>query len=188
VSTTVHPVRQETNGRAIAALVLGIAGLVIFPFVPSVLAVWLGITGRRQIRRDPTQTGEGLATAGLILGWIGVAMSTLAVLLIGLVFGLFAFSSVSSSVSEPGAVSFGGSAVTSSASPSSAALARPMNKCLRGAGATVTRAGKRSWHVSFPNGQTFGWRPAATASGVRTAPRSIGGTAGRAWTACLART
>ena len=41
---------------------------------------------------DPAVTGEGLATAGVTLGWIGVALSVLALLF--LLVGLAVFFSV----------------------------------------------------------------------------------------------
>lgn len=57
---------RETNGMAIAAMVLGIVG-------SSVLALVFGYVARRQIDRSGgTQTGRGFATAGIVLGWIEV--------------------------------------------------------------------------------------------------------------------
>lgn len=71
----------RTNGKAIASLVLGIVGLTGIPFVCSILALVLGYGARREI----VVTGEeggGLATAGIVLGWVGVALVLLAVLLV----------------------------------------------------------------------------------------------------------
>jgi Domain of unknown function (DUF4190) len=66
----------RTNGLAIAALVLGIAGLVFNPCgVASILALVFGYMAKGQIDRAPeTQGGGGMAIAGIILGWIGVAI------------------------------------------------------------------------------------------------------------------
>jgi hypothetical protein len=66
----------KTNGLAIASLVLGIAGLVFYACgVPSVLALVFGYMSRGQIDRDPqNQGGRGMALAGIIMGWIGVAI------------------------------------------------------------------------------------------------------------------
>jgi hypothetical protein len=56
-----------TNGLAIASLVCGILGI-------SVVALALGYVGRSQIRRSrPRQRGNGMALAGIVLGWIGFA-------------------------------------------------------------------------------------------------------------------
>jgi Domain of unknown function (DUF4190) len=67
---------QRTNGLAIAALVLGIAGLVFNPCgVASILALVFGYMAKGQIDRAPeTQGGRGMAIAGIIMGWIGVAI------------------------------------------------------------------------------------------------------------------
>ena len=54
---------------SVVSLVLGLVGLPLcFLFVPSLLAAVFGIVGLNQIKRDPTQSGRGLAIAGLILG------------------------------------------------------------------------------------------------------------------------
>ncbi len=74
---------SRTSGAAIASLVLGIVGVTVFPLIPSVLALVFGSRARDELRGDPGVSGEGLATAGIILGWIGVAIS-----LLGLVFVL----------------------------------------------------------------------------------------------------
>jgi len=66
----------KTNGLAIASLVLGIAGLLFYACgVASVLALVFGYMSRGQIDRDPqNQGGRGMAIAGIIMGWIGVAI------------------------------------------------------------------------------------------------------------------
>lgn len=75
----------ETSGKAIASLVLGIGGFVIFPFVLSILAIVFGHQAKREIAQRQGLGGAGLATAGIVLGWIGVALVVLAVLFIVLV-------------------------------------------------------------------------------------------------------
>ena len=71
---------RRTSGPAIASLVLGIVGVTVFPLIPSILALVFASRARDEMRADPTVTGEGLATAGVILGWIGVALSVLGLL------------------------------------------------------------------------------------------------------------
>ena len=52
---------------AVASLVLGL--LFLFPLIPAVLAVILGIMARRHINRSEGRyLGKGLATAGIVLG------------------------------------------------------------------------------------------------------------------------
>ena len=70
----------SVNGFAIAALVLGILGMMWFPpFIPSILALIFGYKGKREIdRSEGRQSGRGLAIAGIVLGWIGVVLMVLA--------------------------------------------------------------------------------------------------------------
>jgi hypothetical protein len=70
---------QGTNGLAIASLVLGILWLT---WIGSILALIFGYIARSQVRRRG-QGGDGLALAGIVLGWVGVATLVLLV-----VFGL----------------------------------------------------------------------------------------------------
>lgn len=70
-------VQRATNGLAVASLVLGILWLY---WLGSVLALIFGYVARKQIR-ERNQSGEGLATAGIVLGWIGVGTLVLVILL-----------------------------------------------------------------------------------------------------------
>lgn len=66
---------QKTNGSAIASLILSLGGLMVCPIVLSVAAIYLGGKSKNEIRVSMgRQTGEGLATAGVVIGWIGLAM------------------------------------------------------------------------------------------------------------------
>jgi hypothetical protein len=63
------PVR--TNGLAIASMVLGIVWVY---WIGSILAVIFGHVSLRQIRRaQGAQRGRGMAIAGLVLGYVGIA-------------------------------------------------------------------------------------------------------------------
>ncbi len=66
-----------TNGLAIAALILGLVGWVACG-VGSVVAVILGFIAQSQIRESRgRQGGEGLAKAGIILGFVGIGLVVL---------------------------------------------------------------------------------------------------------------
>lgn len=65
---------RRTEGSAIAALVMGILGIVGCPLILSIPAIIVGNQARNKIRHDPTLEGEGMARAGVILGWIGIAL------------------------------------------------------------------------------------------------------------------
>jgi hypothetical protein len=59
----------QTNGMAVASMVLGIVWLV---GVGSVLALVFGYKAKGQIGQSG-ERGEGMATAGIVLGWVGIA-------------------------------------------------------------------------------------------------------------------
>jgi hypothetical protein len=87
-----YPNRQNTHSLAIISLVLSILGLMpVLPVVGSIGGIVTGIIARREIAAKPDQfTGDGFAKAGVILGWIGIALVLLAV--IGLILFLIPFS------------------------------------------------------------------------------------------------
>lgn len=61
----------KTDGFAITSLVLGCLGWVSFPgFFMAILAVVFGFLAQNRIKRTPGLQGKGLATAGIILGFI----------------------------------------------------------------------------------------------------------------------
>ena len=69
------PQPTSTNGMAIASMVLGILWLY---WIGSILALIFGYIAKRQIDESAgTQTGRGMAVAGIVLGWIGVGVGVL---------------------------------------------------------------------------------------------------------------
>jgi hypothetical protein len=75
-------VGSQVNVLAIASVVVAV---VWFAGLGAVLALVFGYRARRQIKDSTgSQTGSGLATAGIILGWIGIAIVVTAVILIAL--------------------------------------------------------------------------------------------------------
>ncbi len=72
---------KKTNGLAIASLVCGCAGFLFF--IPAILAVVFGFVARTQIRQSAgTQGGDGLAVAGIIVGFAWIALFVI-VLIVG---------------------------------------------------------------------------------------------------------
>lgn len=56
-----------------------------FAGIGAVLALVFGYRARSQIKNSAgTQTGSGLATAGIILGWIGITILAAGIILISL--------------------------------------------------------------------------------------------------------
>lgn len=60
-----YPIVQKTNGMAIASLAISIACC-------GPVGMILGFVAISQINKDPSQKGKGLATAGIIVGAIGI--------------------------------------------------------------------------------------------------------------------
>lgn len=70
----------RTEGFAIASLACGIAGFFAVPIVGSVLAIVFGSVGRKRIAQDPSLSGQDMARAGIIIGWVGLVLGILVVL------------------------------------------------------------------------------------------------------------
>jgi len=72
-------VRPSVAGLAIASMVLGIIWIY---WIGSVLALVFGYVALRQIKSsNGWKTGRGMAIAGVVLGWIGVATLVLVIAL-----------------------------------------------------------------------------------------------------------
>ena len=61
---------RRVNRKAVASVVLGVLGMLI-PVAASIVAIVLGYRSRSEIA-ETSQRGDGLATAGIVLGWSGV--------------------------------------------------------------------------------------------------------------------
>ena len=68
---------QRTSGLAIASMVLGIVWIY---WVGSILAIIFGHIALSQIRKDPNLRGRGMAIAGVVLGYVGLAIVVVGVL------------------------------------------------------------------------------------------------------------
>lgn len=64
------PVTRTTNAKAVASLALSILWVM---GLTSIAAIILGVLAKRELRdHGDQQTGDGLATAGIVIGAIGV--------------------------------------------------------------------------------------------------------------------
>ena len=72
---------QKTNTLAVAALICGVVQFVGFWLLGTIPAIVLGHMARNQIRQRNEQ-GAGLALAGLILGYVGIALTVIVVIII----------------------------------------------------------------------------------------------------------
>ena len=79
---------STVSETAIASLVCGLLGWTVIPVVGSILAIVLGYVAKRQIAKsDGRWTGNELATAGRILGYVSLGIAVIGAL-IALPFGL----------------------------------------------------------------------------------------------------
>jgi hypothetical protein len=70
---------SHTSGLAVASLVCGILWLY---WLGSILALVFGYVAKSQIDRSHgSQTGRGMAVAGIVLGWVGVGFLVLFIVL-----------------------------------------------------------------------------------------------------------
>jgi hypothetical protein len=83
---------RPTNNSALASLILGVATFAVAGFgcfpVTAILAVVFGHKGRREIEESGGwQDGAGMATAGIVLGWVGIGLTVfgIAILVVVLV-------------------------------------------------------------------------------------------------------
>ena len=82
------PAPRQTSSYAVIALVAGILGWTLLPFLGSLGGIIFGHMARGEIRRSNGQLdGDGLAVTGLVLGWINVMLAVLLVLVIFMFFG-----------------------------------------------------------------------------------------------------
>jgi hypothetical protein len=73
-----YPPARPTNGLAIGSLVTSIAAFFVCGSIGIAGAI-MGHMARRQLR-ERNEDGDGLALAGIIIGWIGFALSLVMIL------------------------------------------------------------------------------------------------------------
>jgi phosphate/sulfate permease len=83
----------QTSSLAIISMVSGIASWIILPVLGALIAVITGHLAKKEIRESAGRlTGEEMANAGLVLGYIHLALSIVAICLVTLIIaGVFAF-------------------------------------------------------------------------------------------------
>lgn len=66
----------RTNTTAVVSLVFGILAWTVLPLVGSIVAIVAGHMARSELARLPpgSESGDGIALAGLILGWVQLAL------------------------------------------------------------------------------------------------------------------
>lgn len=86
-----QPSGAKTNVLAIISLVASIAGFVILWGIGSIAGVICGHIALGQIKKTGEQ-GRGMAMAGLILGYVGIALAIIAAIIFFVIIGSIAAS------------------------------------------------------------------------------------------------
>jgi hypothetical protein len=74
---------KKDSGLAIASLVCGIAAWIIFPIVAAIAAVITGHLAKKEIRESGgTMGGDGMALAGLLMGYIQLGLFVLGIIIV----------------------------------------------------------------------------------------------------------
>lgn len=75
---------RTTNALAVVSLIFGIGSWCVLPMLGAIVAVVCGHLARADIRRAPagSMEGDGMAVAGLVLGYAQLAFAVLVTLLI----------------------------------------------------------------------------------------------------------
>ena len=86
---TPPPAAAQNSGMAIGSLIASILGVTLIPTIGSIIGLILGYLARKEIRESGgTVTGEGMATAGIIIGWVGVSLAAIGICILALLLGL----------------------------------------------------------------------------------------------------
>lgn len=87
-----HEHKTGTSGYALTSLITGIAAYFTLPIILHIVAVITGHKATNDIDANPGLHGRGMAMAGLVLGYIGIVLGVLALILFALfgaaIFGL----------------------------------------------------------------------------------------------------
>lgn len=78
---------QKTNNLAIVSLISGVVAWFAAPVLGSIVAIVTGHMARSQIRASAgMQDGDGLALAGLVLGYVSLLVGLVGLVLLMLMF------------------------------------------------------------------------------------------------------
>lgn len=89
------PKSEPNNGYSVWAVISLIAGILNFKFPPfgAIGALIAGYVARNEIKKSGNvMGGSGMATAGIVLGWVGIAFS----IIVGVLFVLILIGVISS--------------------------------------------------------------------------------------------
>jgi hypothetical protein len=69
-----------TSTLAVVSLISAILGFIALPVIGPIVALFTGYAARNETRAaPPTASGDGLATAGIVMGWIQIGLAVIGV-------------------------------------------------------------------------------------------------------------
>ncbi len=75
---------QPNSSMAVVSLIAGVLGLTLFPVIGSIVALITGSMAKKEIAQSAGSLGgEGLAKAGIVMGWIGIGLTVLGLCVTG---------------------------------------------------------------------------------------------------------
>jgi hypothetical protein len=100
VSLPPAPVVKQDSGLAVASLVSGLVGWTFVPVLGTIAAIILGHLAKKEIRdSNGTLGGDGMALAGLILGYVQIGLVILVTICV-LAFAFAVAAGITSGVSN----------------------------------------------------------------------------------------
>ena len=83
------PPPMPNSTLAMVSMIAGIVGWVLAPLLGSLVAVITGHMAKREIRESAGQLGgDGMATAGLVLGYLQIVPSVLCICAVGIMLAM----------------------------------------------------------------------------------------------------
>lgn len=81
--------QPRVSGMAIASMVCSIAGFMMCFIIGQIVGIVLGYNAKKEIKNSRGNiSGDGFATAGIIIGWIGLVLDILIIIIL-FSFGFF---------------------------------------------------------------------------------------------------
>ena len=75
-----YPPILPSSTMATISLIAGILGFTMLPLIGSIVALVTGYEARKETRAVPPRaSGDGMATAGIIMGWIQIGLSVIGI-------------------------------------------------------------------------------------------------------------
>ncbi len=79
-----------TSTLALVSLISGILSFVMLPLIGAIVAILTGYEARKETRSIPPRaSGDGMATAGIVLGWIHMGFFVVGICCLLAYFGFF---------------------------------------------------------------------------------------------------